>query len=49
MSECCSIHCKTFDKCSNHGYIDWMKVLPIRPEDQPNKNWCGSYVETKES
>lgn len=36
----CSGFCKKFDVCDKLGVLEFMKVFPIHPEDQPDKDWC---------
>jgi hypothetical protein len=49
MGDFCSIYCGRFTECEMLGITDYMKVIPKKPKDRPNKNWCGSYEEENEN
>ena len=36
----CSGYCKHIDECDEMGILKFMKIIPIHPEDEPEKDWC---------
>jgi len=41
--KCCSGYCVYFEECDEMGILQWMKVLPIHPDDQPDRDWCKDF------